>query len=111
MQQSRFEREVLRLVRRYGLPEPVLQHKVVLLDGAEVFLDIAWPPELVSLEADSYRYHSSLSSWSADRTRNNAVTASGFRVLSITWLDLRNRPAASAAIIARALNVLPARAG
>lgn len=112
VQQGRFEREVLALVKRYGLPAPVFQHKVCLPNGDEVYLDIAWPPFLVALEADSYRYHSSLSSWSADRTRNNEIVAAlGYRLLSITWLDVKRRPAASAAMLAKALDVSPALAG
>jgi hypothetical protein len=69
------------------------------------------PLHFVALEADSYRHHSSLTSWSKDRTRNNGVVALGYRLLSVTWLDVKKRPAAVAEILGRALDVSPALAG
>jgi very-short-patch-repair endonuclease len=54
--------------------------------------DFAYPDALLALEADSYRHHSSLSDWSRDRARNNELVALGWRILPVTFDDLRARP-------------------
>ena len=49
-----------RLIRRlsdWGLPEPVLQHRVDLPSGHRAFIDLAWPWALVGLEYDGSLAH------------------------------------------------------
>lgn len=109
--QSRLERDALRFLRRYGLPDPVVQHRVPLPGGRHAYLDIAWPRACLALECDSFRYHSAMGAWARDRTRNNALVALGWRIISVTWEDLKSRPGPLAAEIAGGLDTLPARVG
>lgn len=85
---SEFERRLLATLRRAGLPQPRTQFEVVLPGGRRVMLDYAYPPELVALEADSYRHHSSRTDWGRDHVRNRLLTAMGWRILPVTWDDL-----------------------
>ncbi len=90
--QSAFERRLLALLRDAGLPSPVPQFEVPLPDGRRAFLDFAWPDVRLGLEADSYRHHASRRDWGRDHTRNNLLTALGWRVLPVTWQDMVDRP-------------------
>ena len=45
--EGRFERRLLRFLKARGFPEPVLQHKVTLPSGKDVFIDAAFPDHLV----------------------------------------------------------------
>ena len=55
-------------------------------------MDFAWPDVRLGLEADSYRHHASRRDWARDHTRNNLLTALGWRVLPVTWQDMVDRP-------------------
>jgi very-short-patch-repair endonuclease len=85
---SEFERRLLATLRRAGVPLPRTQFEVALPGGRVVVLDYAYPDELVALEADSYRHHSSRTDWGRDRVRNRLLTAIGWRILPVTWDDL-----------------------
>ncbi|MDP1806705.1 MAG: hypothetical protein Q8K72_16120 [Acidimicrobiales bacterium] len=90
--QSEFERRLLALVARAGLPLPVPQFEVVLPDGRRVYLDFAWPDNRVALEAQSYRYHAGRIAWSRDQSRLALLSSMGWRVLPVTWDDLVGSP-------------------
>lgn len=90
--QSEFERLLLALVERAGLPRPVPQYEVVLPDGQRAFLDFAWPELRLGLEAQSYRHHAGRLAWSHDQIRTRAVVALGWRLLPVTWDDLVSAP-------------------
>jgi very-short-patch-repair endonuclease len=108
---SEFERRLLAALRRGGLPVPRTQFEVELPGGRKAFLDAAYPEQLLGIEADSYRHHSSRSDWGRDRTRNRMLTAIGWRILPVTWNDLVPDPAAMLDLIARGLNRIPRCAG
>lgn len=81
------EARVLRVLRRFGVPEPVCQH--VFVDAAGAFLaraDFAWPPS-VSLEFLGYGPHSSEARFHVDRRRVRRLTAAGVDVVEVTWAD------------------------
>lgn len=92
MPESLFEWRLMRVLRAYGLPRPIAQYSVSLADGRMARLDFAYPESLLAVEADSYRHHSSLTSWSSDRVRNNELLALGWRVLPVTYQDLVTSP-------------------
>ena len=81
-------RRLLRYLKTHRLPEPVLQHEVVLPSGRKARLDCAYPEYLVALEADSYRWHASRPAWAHYVTRNRTLTAMGWRIIPVTWEDL-----------------------
>lgn len=111
VQQSRLERDMSRLVRRFGLPAPTPQYPVELPDGGTIFFDFAWPAAMFALETDSYRFHSTLTAWSRDRTRNNEAVIQGWRLMCATADDLRHRQAEVADQIRRGCAPIPALAG
>jgi len=86
--EGRFERRLLRFLKARGFPEPVIQYKVILPSGKPVFIDAAFPEQMVGLEAQSYRWHSSRPDWVRNEIKNRALTALGWSILPVTWEDL-----------------------
>jgi very-short-patch-repair endonuclease len=97
---SALESAMDRLVVRFGVPRPVRQHPV---GGTPYRLDYAWPDRLLAVEVDGYGPHSSREAFQSDRARQNALVLAGWTVLRFTWADVRDRPAAVAAVLRRAL--------
>jgi len=100
--QSEFERRLLTLFRRGGVPLPIPQFEVRLPDGRRVFLDFAWPDTRLALEADSYRHHAGRLAWARDHTRNAALASVGWRIIPVTWDDLVDTPGELLALLRRA---------
>jgi hypothetical protein len=46
-----------RIVRRYGVPPPVRQFRVVTPDGDRFRLDFAWPDIMLAVETDGRVCH------------------------------------------------------
>lgn len=86
-----------RLVRRYGLPEPLFQYAI-----GPYRLDFAWPPVMLAAEVDGYEHHGTRSAFQRDRDRQNALVALGWTLLRFTWEDVVRRPAQVARTIDRA---------
>lgn len=98
-----FEQLLLDLIRRYRLPEPAQQFKVV--DGAFVaYLDFAYPENLLAIEADSEHYHLDLHAFTYDRTRQNRLSLLGWTFLRYTPTHLRDEPLSVVAQIRSALS-------
>jgi very-short-patch-repair endonuclease len=53
-------------------------------------LDIAFPPALLAVEIDGYRFHSSRDAFELDRQRQNALVCVGWTVLRFTWAMLQD---------------------
>jgi len=85
--ESRLETKVLRALRAAGLPKPAVQHRI-----GRYRVDFAYVDARVAIECDGYRYHSGRRAFDDDRARQNALTAMGWRVLRVTWPQLRDRP-------------------
>jgi very-short-patch-repair endonuclease len=88
---SVWEAEVWRLVRRYGLIEPAVNHPV-RVGGQRRFLDVAWVEEKVDLEFDGFLARSSRAVFDDDRARQNALVADGWTVFRATSTLLRDAP-------------------
>lgn len=100
--QTGIESLLFAVLKRYGVPLPVRQFRVVLSDGSVVYLDFAYPDLLLALEADSYRHHSTLTAWSHDHTRNQELIADGWSILPITHKGLEADPSGVAFRVQRA---------
>ena len=85
--ESKLETVLLRVLLAAGLPRPAVQHQV-----GRYRLDFAYPDARVAIEADGFRWHSTRQQWDRDRTRRNALTATGWTMLQVTWSELRDRP-------------------
>ena len=86
---SAFERQLLRALRGGGLPLPVCQYAVS--DGMTAYIDFAYPEFGIAIEADGYRWHDGRVAYERDRARNSELASRGWRVLQITWLQLKYR--------------------
>jgi len=87
-----FETRLLRLIRDGGLPKPVLQYEVRTGERLIAVIDFAFPDASVAVEAEGYRWHSGRARWERDLARRNVLAAQGWRVVHVTWNDLKYRP-------------------
>ena len=87
----KLELKLLALVRRAGLPEPVLQHEMAIGQRA-VRIDFAWPEIQAAVEADGHRWHATGQQVARDRARRRALRASGWTVDVFGWDDVVSRP-------------------
>lgn len=86
------EIEMASLCRRFGLPEPAWQHRVVA-SGEQYVIDFAYPEQRLAIEYDEFLEHTRPETFARDRERQNNLHASGWTVLRFIWSDLRERPA------------------
>ena len=88
---SKFETQLLRVVRRADLPTPVRNHDVYV-DGKHYEIDLAYPEVLGAIEADSRRYHSTKTKKARDKARQDHLESVGYRFKRFTWRDVLGRP-------------------
>jgi very-short-patch-repair endonuclease len=69
---SRLEREFLRRLDEAGLPRPITNRP-----AGSKRVDCRWPQHKLTVELDSYRYHSSRHAWELDRHREREAYARG----------------------------------
>jgi very-short-patch-repair endonuclease len=92
--ESGFEARAVRLVRRAGLPEPVLQHTV--RDGDFLaHLDLAWPEVRWGVECDSLAHHSGKRAHEWDRLRRRRLKRLGWDVVEVTFDQVARESAAT----------------
>ena len=88
---SQLEQLGRQVFRRGGLPAP--RFEVDLGSVAWIGrVDAVWSQQKVVVELDSRKHHTQLLDREADRRRDNELMAAGWRVLRVTWDDLRLRP-------------------
>lgn len=92
--ESPLETVMMRVLRKHGVPLPVRQYHV-LLEGRRLRLDLAYPDRKVVIETDGYAYHAGRRTWQRDLERRNLLTRAGWRIVHVTWDDLRDREAAT----------------
>ena len=96
--ESPAETAMIRMLRRNGLPAPVLQYVVV---ERAVFLgrvDAAYPDHKVAIEYESYEHHTGKRALERDSARRNAFAAAGWTYIAVTAVDLRDGTAVCASI-------------
>jgi very-short-patch-repair endonuclease len=76
---------MLRLVRRARLPEPICNRPLHVPDHGECKPDFYWPAHDLIVETDGWESHRTLAAFRADRAKDAALTAAGYRVLRFTW--------------------------
>lgn len=88
---SELERRARRIFEAAGLPRPEFE---VELGEDDVIgrVDCVWRAARLIVELDGQRFHGSLSAREADRRRDNRLVAAGWRVIRVTWHDLKDRP-------------------
>jgi very-short-patch-repair endonuclease len=95
---SEAEETLLALLRRGGVPAPVVNGRV---QGLEV--DFHWPAARVVVEVDGYASHGNPVAFERDRRRDALLVSTGWRVMRLTWRQLTGEPEAVLVRIARAL--------
>jgi hypothetical protein len=84
---SKLERAFLKRLREAGLPLPKTNKRA---HGRRV--DCRWPEHRLTVELDSYRYHSSRHAWEQDRRREREARARGDEFRRYTYGDVVERP-------------------
>lgn len=95
------EVELLRALRDAGLPEPEVNARI---GGHKV--DYLWRVARLIVEFDSFAFHSDRAAFEADRLRDAQLGDLGFRVIRVTWRQLRDQ---RDQVIARILRALATR--
>lgn len=55
---------------------------------ANLEVDFLWRRERLVVEVDGYRYHADRTAFETDRRRDAELSASGYRVIRVTWRQL-----------------------
>ena len=84
---SILEDAFLRLVRSVRLPKPATQ---VVIEGFRI--DAVWRAQRLAVELDGWQDHGTRRSFEADRERDAALTAAGWRVVRFTHRQVTHRP-------------------
>jgi very-short-patch-repair endonuclease len=99
---SRMEAKLLPLLSRHDLPIPGCNEKV-RIDGEMFEVDFLWRDRKLVVETDGGRFHDNPNAASRDSHRNRAFAGAGYLIPRLGWEDLRDRPEATMAEIARLL--------
>jgi hypothetical protein len=84
---NEWEAEFLALIRKAGLPEPETNDAFHVPDYGHCEPDYHWPEHRVIVETDGFETHGTRAAFHADRAKDAALTASGYRVLRFTRDD------------------------
>jgi very-short-patch-repair endonuclease len=101
--ESMLEMKLLALVRRAGLPEPILQHEITA-GRRSIRLDMAWPELKLAVEGDGHRWHATSQQVARDRARRRAIRSAGWTLDVYGWDDVVSRPTS---VIAELRALLP----
>ena len=99
MTRSEGERRLVALIRRAGLAVPLTNVRVL---GHEV--DALWPDQRLIVEVDGFDPHGiTRAQFEHDRARDAKLVVAGYRVIRVTWRQLRDEPELVVARVAAAL--------
>ena len=99
---SKLERAFLRLLEEAALPSPETNRPA---GGRRV--DCRWPAQRLTVELDSYTFHSSRHAWQQDRRREREAYARGDALRRYTWSDVFEDPRAMLRELAELLGPAP----
>ena len=101
---SMLEERFLTLVRESEPPIelPRLNSWIALPDGSGVEVDALWTSGL-AIELDGERYHQHAGARARDASKQEALTALGYRVMRLTWRDVTATPVITLARVRRAI--------
>lgn len=101
--ESALEVLVVRAIRKSKLPVPVRQ--LLLKPGLKSSprFDLAYPQAKVAVECDSFKHHSGRRDWDRERAKLSLAAELGWRVIHVTWDDIKNRKEPTMLRIGRAI--------
>ena len=88
--QSGLEVELAVAVVKAGLPEPLRQHPLILLNGELIHVDVAWEQARLGLEPGHTFWHSGDEKQRSDHSRDRACDEIGWRILRFDEVELRD---------------------
>ncbi len=100
---NQLEGRFLALVSRAGLPSPMVNEPLDVVDHPGIKPDFHWPAQRVIAETDGRATHLTRAAFQADRRRDAALAADGFVVVRFTYEDVRDAPATVARRLAAVL--------
>ena len=104
--ESELEERFFALCRAPGLPLPERQVHINPHDGEPPLrVDFVWRAQKLIVETDGGRYHRTRRAFESDRRKDQRLTLAGWRVLRITWRQLRDEPERIVTLIAEALRL------
>jgi very-short-patch-repair endonuclease len=71
------------------------------VEGFEV--DLLWRAGRLIVEVDGFAFHSSRTAFERDRRRDATLTAAGYRVVRVTWQQIKRKPIPTVAMLAQVL--------
>jgi predicted transcriptional regulator of viral defense system len=81
---NEWEAAFLQLLRKAGMPEPLVNEAFHAPDHGHCEPDYHWPTHQVIVETDGWETHRTRQAFRDDRAKDAALTASGYRVLRFT---------------------------
>jgi hypothetical protein len=99
---SDFETLVLPDLVEMNVPRPQT-NAPLHLDGERFLVDFLWEQEMVIVETDGRETHETPTAFQTDRRRDQFLAAAGYRVLRVTWNQIRGERAAVLRRVAQAL--------
>jgi len=97
---------VLDLIVSSGFPRPAVNAPIHLED-ATYEVDFLFAAERVVVEADGERFHGTSQARDLDATRQAALEAAGYRVVRLTWQQVKRGRAQTVSRLRRALEAPP----
>jgi very-short-patch-repair endonuclease len=97
--ESEMETRLVQLLRRQGLPDPVLQHEIRAGTHVVGRVDAAYPDVKLALEYDSFTHHSGRQALVLNSERRNRLLALGWTTITVTAVDVQNGGAVVAAAV------------
>jgi len=95
---SEAELRMLALLRKAHLPAPETNVRVGAWE-----VDFFWRRERLVVEVDGFAYHATTRQFENDRRRDGELSASGIRVMRVTWRQLTSEPEALLVRLAQTL--------
>ena len=86
---SQLETRFAAFVERSDLPKPQRNAPIKLGRGM-IEADCLWRPQRLMVELDGHAAHGTRSAFEADRDRDRRLQAAGWRVVRVTWRQLRD---------------------
>jgi hypothetical protein len=88
---SALEQRFAALIRRAGIPAP-RRNEPIEAGGRFFEVDCAWPSGRLLVELDGQAVHGTKRAFESDRERDRLLVAAGWRVVRVTWRQLRGEP-------------------